>query len=97
MINSFSPYFQKESRWIYVYKSVCYLQVTLVATAPLTNLAVAVQLDPLLPKKLKGLYIMGGNIECRFLILLCIFSHLQFHFFILIRMRTLFASGCSQG
>lgn len=42
----------------------CRLQVTLVATAPLTNLAVAVQLDPSLPKNLKALYIMGGNIEC---------------------------------
>ena len=39
-------------------------QVTLVATAPLTNLAVAVQLDPSLPKKLKALYIMGGNTDC---------------------------------
>ncbi|XP_070786718.1 inosine-uridine preferring nucleoside hydrolase-like [Enoplosus armatus] len=40
-------------------------EVTIVATAPLTNLAVAVQLDPSLPKKLKALYIMGGNIESR--------------------------------
>ncbi|XP_040031674.2 inosine-uridine preferring nucleoside hydrolase [Gasterosteus aculeatus] len=40
-------------------------EVTLVATAPLTNLAVAVQLDPSLPKKLKALYIMGGNVESR--------------------------------
>uniref|UniRef100_A0A8C3A106 Inosine/uridine-preferring nucleoside hydrolase domain-containing protein n=1 Tax=Cyclopterus lumpus TaxID=8103 RepID=A0A8C3A106_CYCLU len=40
-------------------------EVTLVATAPLTNLAVAVQLDPSLPKKLKALYIMGGNTESR--------------------------------
>uniref|UniRef100_A0A3Q4BI40 Inosine/uridine-preferring nucleoside hydrolase domain-containing protein n=1 Tax=Mola mola TaxID=94237 RepID=A0A3Q4BI40_MOLML len=40
-------------------------EVTLVATAPLTNLAVAVQLDPLISKKLKALYIMGGNIESR--------------------------------
>ncbi|XP_049579863.1 inosine-uridine preferring nucleoside hydrolase isoform X1 [Syngnathus scovelli] len=40
-------------------------EVTLVATAPLTNLAVAVQLDPSLPKKLKALHIMGGNIESR--------------------------------
>ncbi|KAM9766482.1 inosine-uridine preferring nucleoside hydrolase-like [Menidia menidia] len=40
-------------------------EVTLVATAPLTNLAVAVQLDPSFPKKLKGLYIMGGNTESR--------------------------------
>nr|XP_046238333.1 inosine-uridine preferring nucleoside hydrolase-like [Scatophagus argus]XP_046238334.1 inosine-uridine preferring nucleoside hydrolase-like [Scatophagus argus] len=40
-------------------------EVTLVATAPLTNLAVAVQLDPSIPKNLKALYIMGGNIESR--------------------------------
>ncbi|KAL3999448.1 RNA-binding protein Luc7-like 2 [Sarotherodon galilaeus] len=40
-------------------------EVSLVATAPLTNLAVAVQLDPSLPKKLKALYIMGGNTESR--------------------------------
>ncbi|XP_026219445.1 inosine-uridine preferring nucleoside hydrolase-like [Anabas testudineus] len=40
-------------------------EVTLVAVAPLTNLAVAVQLDPSLPKKLKALYIMGGNTESR--------------------------------
>ncbi|XP_038575348.1 probable uridine nucleosidase 2 isoform X2 [Micropterus salmoides] len=40
-------------------------EVTLVAMAPLTNLAVAVQLDPSLPKKLKALYIMGGNTESR--------------------------------
>ncbi|KAI4831847.1 hypothetical protein KUCAC02_001366 [Chaenocephalus aceratus] len=40
-------------------------EVTLVATAPLTNLAVAVQLNPKIPKKLKALYIMGGNTESR--------------------------------
>uniref|UniRef100_UPI0037E79C4C inosine-uridine preferring nucleoside hydrolase-like n=1 Tax=Semicossyphus pulcher TaxID=241346 RepID=UPI0037E79C4C len=40
-------------------------QVSLVVTAPLTNLAVAVQLDPSFPKKLKALYIMGGNTESR--------------------------------
>lgn len=40
-------------------------EVTLVATAPLTNLAVAVQLDPALPRKLKALYLMGGNINSR--------------------------------
>ncbi|XP_022625589.1 inosine-uridine preferring nucleoside hydrolase-like [Seriola dumerili] len=40
-------------------------EVTLVATAPLTNLAVAVQLDPNFPKKLKALYLMGGNINSR--------------------------------
>ncbi|XP_039998264.1 probable uridine nucleosidase 2 isoform X4 [Xiphias gladius] len=39
-------------------------EVTLVATAPLTNLAVAVKLDPSFPEKLKALYIMGGNTEC---------------------------------
>lgn len=39
-------------------------QVSLVATAPLTNLALAVRLDPSLPSKLQGLYIMGGNTEC---------------------------------
>uniref|UniRef100_A0A3B5MRY9 Inosine/uridine-preferring nucleoside hydrolase domain-containing protein n=1 Tax=Xiphophorus couchianus TaxID=32473 RepID=A0A3B5MRY9_9TELE len=40
-------------------------EVILVATGPLTNLAVAVQLDPSFPKKLKALYIMGGNTESR--------------------------------
>uniref|UniRef100_A0A8C7Y456 Inosine/uridine-preferring nucleoside hydrolase domain-containing protein n=1 Tax=Oryzias sinensis TaxID=183150 RepID=A0A8C7Y456_9TELE len=40
-------------------------EVTLVATAPLTNLAVAVELDPSFPKHLKALYIMGGNTESR--------------------------------
>ncbi|XP_067116803.1 inosine-uridine preferring nucleoside hydrolase-like isoform X1 [Osmerus mordax] len=40
-------------------------EVSLVATAPLTNLALAVKLDPSLPQKLKGLYIMGGNTNSR--------------------------------
>uniref|UniRef100_A0A667X4X6 Inosine/uridine-preferring nucleoside hydrolase domain-containing protein n=1 Tax=Myripristis murdjan TaxID=586833 RepID=A0A667X4X6_9TELE len=40
-------------------------EVILVATAPLTNLAVAVKLDPTFPEKLKGLYIMGGNTDSR--------------------------------
>ncbi|KAG7254864.1 hypothetical protein CRUP_030289 [Coryphaenoides rupestris] len=40
-------------------------EVSLVATAPLTNLALAVRLDPSLPSKLKGLFIMGGNTESR--------------------------------
>ncbi|KAF0044903.1 hypothetical protein F2P81_001432 [Scophthalmus maximus] len=40
-------------------------QVRLVATAPLTNVAMAVKLDPSLPEKLKALYIMGGNTESR--------------------------------
>ncbi|KAM4601904.1 nucleoside hydrolase-like isoform 1-T2 [Polymixia lowei] len=40
-------------------------EVNLVATAPLTNLALAVKLDPSFSEKLKGLYIMGGNSESR--------------------------------
>ncbi|TVK90629.1 putative uridine nucleosidase 1 [Bagarius yarrelli] len=38
-------------------------QISLVALGPLTNLALAVKLDPSLPQKLKDLYIMGGNME----------------------------------
>lgn len=40
-------------------------EVSLVATAPLTNLALAVRLDPSLPSKIRSLYIMGGNTESR--------------------------------
>ncbi|AWP00784.1 putative inosine-uridine preferring nucleoside hydrolase-like [Scophthalmus maximus] len=40
-------------------------EVTLMATAPLTNLAVAVQLEPSFPEKLKALYITGGNCDSR--------------------------------
>ncbi|KAG7220954.1 hypothetical protein INR49_010203 [Caranx melampygus] len=40
-------------------------EVSLVATAPLTNLAMAVMMDPSLSSKLQGLYIMGGNTESR--------------------------------
>ncbi|XP_049904637.1 inosine-uridine preferring nucleoside hydrolase isoform X2 [Epinephelus moara] len=40
-------------------------EVSLVATAPLTNLALAVRMDPSLSSKLRGLYIMGGNTESR--------------------------------
>ncbi|XP_056435734.1 inosine-uridine preferring nucleoside hydrolase isoform X1 [Gadus chalcogrammus] len=40
-------------------------KISLVATAPLTNLALAVRLDPSFPSKLKGLFIMGGNTESR--------------------------------
>lgn len=40
-------------------------EVSLVATAPLTNLALAVRIDPSIPSKLRGLYIMGGNTESR--------------------------------
>nr|XP_055071641.1 nucleoside hydrolase-like [Misgurnus anguillicaudatus]XP_055071642.1 nucleoside hydrolase-like [Misgurnus anguillicaudatus] len=46
-------------------------EVSLVATAPLTNLASAVKLDPTFPKKLKGLYIMGGNTDSRGNITVC--------------------------
>lgn len=40
-------------------------QISLVATGPLTNLALAVKLDPTFPKKLKNIFIMGGNTESR--------------------------------
>uniref|UniRef100_A0A8D0KNK3 Inosine/uridine-preferring nucleoside hydrolase domain-containing protein n=1 Tax=Salvator merianae TaxID=96440 RepID=A0A8D0KNK3_SALMN len=40
-------------------------QVSLVAIGPLTNLALAVRMDPELPKKLKSVFIMGGNTESR--------------------------------
>ncbi|XP_035997435.1 inosine-uridine preferring nucleoside hydrolase [Fundulus heteroclitus] len=38
-------------------------QVSLVALGPLTNLALAVRLDPRFPQKLRDLFIMGGNME----------------------------------
>ncbi|KAL1023396.1 hypothetical protein UPYG_G00040290 [Umbra pygmaea] len=38
-------------------------QVTLVALGPLTNLALAIRLDPSFPLNLKELFIMGGNME----------------------------------
>ncbi|XP_073208961.1 inosine-uridine preferring nucleoside hydrolase-like isoform X2 [Lepidochelys kempii] len=40
-------------------------QISLVATGPLTNLALAVKLDPTFPMKLKNMFIMGGNVESR--------------------------------
>ncbi|XP_008326299.1 inosine-uridine preferring nucleoside hydrolase isoform X2 [Cynoglossus semilaevis] len=46
-------------------------EVSLVATAPLTNVALAVKMDPSLPSKLKGLYIMGGNTESRGNVTMC--------------------------
>lgn len=46
-------------------------QVSLVALGPLTNLAMAVRLDPEFPKKLKDLYIMGGNMEGKGNVSLC--------------------------
>lgn len=41
----------------------CCFQVSLVALGPLTNLALALRLDPRFPQKLRDLYIMGGNME----------------------------------
>nr|XP_020465686.1 inosine-uridine preferring nucleoside hydrolase-like [Monopterus albus]XP_020465687.1 inosine-uridine preferring nucleoside hydrolase-like [Monopterus albus] len=46
-------------------------QVSLVALGPLTNLALAVRLDPCFPKNLKDLYIMGGNMEGKGNVTLC--------------------------
>ncbi|KAM3928493.1 pyrimidine-specific ribonucleoside hydrolase RihA-like [Leptodactylus fuscus] len=40
-------------------------QISLVATGPLTNLALTVRMDPTFPQKLYSLYIMGGNMESR--------------------------------
>ncbi|KAG8586746.1 hypothetical protein GDO81_005473 [Engystomops pustulosus] len=52
-------------------------QINLVALGPLTNLALAVKMDPSLPKKLKNLCIMGGNIQGRGNITVCA----EFNFF----------------
>uniref|UniRef100_A0A4X2KX33 Inosine/uridine-preferring nucleoside hydrolase domain-containing protein n=2 Tax=Vombatus ursinus TaxID=29139 RepID=A0A4X2KX33_VOMUR len=40
-------------------------KVTLIATGPLTNLALAVKMDPIFPKKIKNMFIMGGNMYSR--------------------------------
>jgi len=40
-------------------------EISLIAIGPLTNLAVALQLDPDLPRKFKELVIMGGTISAR--------------------------------
>ncbi|XP_069492779.1 inosine-uridine preferring nucleoside hydrolase-like isoform X2 [Ambystoma mexicanum] len=40
-------------------------EVSLVATGPLTNLALAVKMDPVFPQKLKNVFIMGGNMEAK--------------------------------
>ena len=40
-------------------------EITLVALAPLTNIALALRLDPGFGSKLKEVYIMGGNTEGR--------------------------------
>ena len=44
---------------------VCVLtgKITLVCLGPLTNLALALRLDPQMSKKLKEVFILGGNIE----------------------------------
>lgn len=46
-------------------------QVSLVALGPLTNLALAVRLDPGFPELLKDLFIMGGNMEGKGNVTLC--------------------------
>ncbi|CAN9500274.1 unnamed protein product [Ophioblennius macclurei] len=46
-------------------------QVSLVALGPLTNLALAIRLDPVFPQKLKELHIMGGNMEGKGNVTLC--------------------------
>ncbi|XP_028846968.1 inosine-uridine preferring nucleoside hydrolase isoform X2 [Denticeps clupeoides] len=46
-------------------------EVALVAIGPLTNLALAVRLDPSIPEKLKALYIMGGNSDSRGNVTMC--------------------------
>ncbi|KAG8586752.1 hypothetical protein GDO81_005473 [Engystomops pustulosus] len=53
------------------------MEINLVALGPLTNLALAVKMDPSLPKKLKNLCIMGGNIQGRGNITVCA----EFNFF----------------
>ncbi|XP_038674865.1 inosine-uridine preferring nucleoside hydrolase-like [Scyliorhinus canicula] len=46
-------------------------QVSLVATGPLTNVALAFKMDPTFSSKLKQLYIMGGNTESRGNVAVC--------------------------
>ncbi|XP_056411706.1 pyrimidine-specific ribonucleoside hydrolase RihA-like [Hyla sarda] len=46
-------------------------KVTLVATGPLTNLALAANMDPTFPQKIKSLFIMGGNMESRGNVTVC--------------------------
>ncbi len=40
-------------------------ELTLIAIGPLTNIAVALKLDPMLPKKLKRFVVMGGAVTSR--------------------------------
>ncbi|XP_032661462.1 inosine-uridine preferring nucleoside hydrolase-like [Chelonoidis abingdonii] len=46
-------------------------QISVVATGPLTNLTLAVKLDPTFPQKLKNMFIMGGNVESRGNVTVC--------------------------
>lgn len=43
-------------------------EVKLVAMAPLTNLAVALRMDPGFGTRLKSLVVMGGNMQGMFLV-----------------------------
>ena len=45
------------------YITLCTGELTLACLAPLTNIAICLQLQPDLPKMLKNCYIMGGNYE----------------------------------
>lgn len=48
-------------------------EITLVCLGPLTNLALALRLDPLVASYVKEVYIVGGNIEGKDPYLLIIF------------------------
>ena len=58
-------------------------EITLVAVGPLTNIALAMKLDPDFSKKLKELIIMGGNIEGRLCIVLFWLFVCLFGFFLM--------------
>ena len=61
-------------------------QITLVAIGPLTNVAMAMRLDPHFTSKLKNLVIMGGNILGKgFLFSHFSFTHTHTHTHILVR------------
>jgi len=38
-------------------------EISIVAVGPLTNLALAMRMDPMFASKMKSLYVMGGNTE----------------------------------
>lgn len=61
-------YLEFHSGVLYLLNYSVIFQVSIVATGPLTNLALAVRLDPTLPQKLKSLYIMGGNTDCEYVV-----------------------------